>query len=328
MPPVQPTTTPPAAPPRIDADPLVSTNITPEVARGLSAAVSRAVSHAGLQSAQPAQVKPAPQPALSPYLLRRSNMLYRSAERWRPPLFSPVTTPISRVKAVLRRFLDLQAGSIWNDLKAELARPHGQILDVGCGAQPYRQLLHADDRYLGIDIAAARDHFGYSFPETRYYTGDTWPVADASADLILCTETLEHVRDPGLFLNEAARAARPGATLLITVPFSARWHFIPHDYWRFTPSSLRDLLDSHGFTTTAVFARGNHVTVACYKLMALILPLLMPDHQSPIAATLLRLLGLLLSPFLLILAAIANLSLQGRGGDDCLGYTALAIRNP
>ena len=254
-------------------------------------------------------------------------MVHRTGERWRPPLFSASTTFIARVSAVARRFLDLQAGSIWRDLKAELARPHGSVLDVGCGAQPFRRLVNPADHYVGIDIAEAKQHFGYEVPDTIYYSGDTWPVDDASAGLVLCTETLEHVRDPDLFLAEAARVTRPGGTLLLTVPFAARWHFIPYDYWRYTPSSLLLLLERNGFTNVAVFARGNHVTVACYKAMALILPLLMPAGAGKLAGIFMRLLGLLLSPFLLMLAIIANLSLAlSAGGDDCLGYTALATR--
>jgi hypothetical protein len=36
--------------------------------------------------------------------------------------------------------------------------------------------------------------------------------------------------------------------------------------------------------------------------------------------------GLLTLPLVILLAAIANLSLRSRGGDDCLGYTAIAVR--
>lgn len=39
-----------------------------------------------------------------------------------------------------------------------------------------------------------------------------------------------------------------------------------------------------------------------------------------------RLLGLILSPLLLVLALVGNWSLRGRGGNDCLGYTAVATR--
>jgi hypothetical protein len=41
----------------------------------------------------------------------------------------------------------------------------------------------------------------------------------------------------------------------------------------------------------------------------------------------LRLAGLAFLPFFVLLAVVANLSLRGRGGDDCLGYTVLAVRS-
>ena len=68
-----------------------------------------------------------------------------------------------------------------------------------------------------------------------------------SVENVLATETLEHVSRPVRFLAEARRCLSPGGRLMLTVPFAARWHYIPHDYWRFTPSGLRQLLTDAGF---------------------------------------------------------------------------------
>ena len=81
-----------------------------------------------------------------------------------------------------------------------------------------------------------------------------------------------------MLLAEAHRTLRPGGRLLLTVPFAARWHFVPNNYWRFTPSSLRHLLEAAGFGDVAVYARGNAFTVACYKAVALVLPHLFPQR--------------------------------------------------
>ena len=257
----------------------------------------------------------------------RRNMTDATSETWRPQLFAETTTRLSLRLAALRRFFDIQAGSAWRDLRAVLPALHGTVLDVGCGAQPFRSLVSPQATYLGIDTDAAKAHFGYEMPNTTYFSGDIWPVAAASADVVLCTETLEHVLETRPFLSEAARCIVPGGTLLLTVPFAARWHFIPYDYWRFTPSSLNYLLTATGFDGVRVYARGNAFTVACYKLMTLLLLLLMPQTASRISSLLLRLVGIVFLPLFVLLAVLANLSLHGRGGDDCLGYTVLAVRS-
>jgi SAM-dependent methyltransferase len=260
-------------------------------------------------------------------LRARENLAERTAEAWRPPQFKPPGGRLAAVLAGVRRFFDLQAGSIWRDVAAELPSCRGVVLDVGCGAQPHRPLVHRDAEYIPIDTADAKEHFGYEVPNTRYFSGDRWPVEDSSVDLVLCTEVLEHVLEPRRLLDEARRCLRPGGWLLLTVPFVARWHFIPHDYWRYTPSSLKYLLTSAGFENIAVYARGNAVTVASYKGMALLLPLLLPQHGNRCLRLGKSLLfAVPLAPIMIALACIAHLSLRGRGGDDCLGYTALAQR--
>ncbi len=258
--------------------------------------------------------------------LDRTNMVERQSETWRPPSFWRVTTWKDRLAAATRRVLDLQAASTWNDLSVLLPSARGVVLDVGCGAQPYRHLLSPEVTYQAIDNSGAEEHFGYSMPDTTYFQGDRWPVADASVDFVLCTEALEHVPDPATFLAQAARCLRPGGRLLVTVPFAARWHYIPHDYWRFTPSGLHRLLVQAGFVQVAVFARGNELTVACYKLLALLLPLLMPQRKSLLKRLPMLACGALTLPVALALGVIGSLSLHySKGGDDCLGYTAIAV---
>ena len=252
----------------------------------------------------------------------RENFAERTSERWRPPTFRPPRTAWDRLMAWARRTLDLQAASAWSDLKVELRTAEGDVLDVGAGAQPYRPLLPRGARYRAIDVAAAREDFGYEVPDTEYFEGERWPVEDSSVDVVLSTETLEHVPEPAAFLAEARRVCRDGGRLVLTVPFAARWHYIPHDYWRFTPSSLRNLLEAAGFGEVVVHARGNEVTVACYKLMALVLPALLPPEGGVSAR---RVAAVLALPLLGGCALVAHASLRGEGGADCLGWTATAV---
>jgi hypothetical protein len=145
--------------------------------------------------------------------LERENLALRDAERWRPPIFVPVAGRRGRLMAALRRFFDLQAGSLSHDLAPVPSKATGTVVDVGCGAQPYRGLLPSETRYIGLDSDRALEQFGYSMPDILPITEDNrWPVHDDQADLVLATETLEHVADPeaGSFPGRGVSSASPG----------------------------------------------------------------------------------------------------------------------
>ena len=116
--------------------------------------------------------------------------------------------------------------------------------------------------------------------------------------------------------------------MILTVPFAARWHYIPYDFWRFTPSGLKTVLTESGFAVPVVYARGGEVTVACYKVMALILMLLLGEFQWLPIKLCARVIGCVSLPLLVCLAVIGQWSLRSRGGNDCLGYTVLVSVAP
>jgi SAM-dependent methyltransferase len=49
------------------------------------------------------------------------------------------------------------------------------------------------------------------------------PFPDATFDLVLAVEVLEHLPDPATAIDELARVARPGATALLSVPSEPLW---------------------------------------------------------------------------------------------------------
>ncbi len=229
--------------------------------------------------------------------LGRRDQTRAVGEAWRPPAFVPARTRRARLVAQARRFLDLQAGSIcaiWPPCCRVASGPSSTSV---AGHNRIGRCINAETRYIGIDTADAKERFGYHLPETVYFSGDVWPVESATVDFLISTETLEHVPCPTRFLAEAFRCLKPGGQLLLTVPFAARWHYIPHDYWRYTPSSLTLLLKDAGFRDVSVYSRGNAFTVACYKVMALLLPLLLPQGRSRTAAVFLAFWGSARCPF-------------------------------
>jgi ubiquinone/menaquinone biosynthesis C-methylase UbiE len=62
---------------------------------------------------------------------------------------------------------------------------------------------------------------------------------DEHFDAIVCWSVLEHVPDPIRAIAEMRRVLRPGGIIWIQLPFLLPYHADPHDYWRVTPSGLR-----------------------------------------------------------------------------------------
>ena len=75
------------------------------------------------------------------------------------------------------------------------------------------ELTLADVSPVALERARRR------LPEARVVELDPdapLPLADGAFDLVLCAETLEHVRDVQLFLSEIRRVLRPGGRLALT----------------------------------------------------------------------------------------------------------------
>jgi SAM-dependent methyltransferase len=115
-----------------------------------------------------------------------------------------------------------------------LARPDSIVLDFGCGRGAYAEDPIAFRRDLrifkgkvrqviGLDAnpAAACNPFVDAF---HLLQAPTWPVENASIDVCICDNVLEHLSDPGDFFSEAQRVLRPGGVLCIRTP--NRWNYI------------------------------------------------------------------------------------------------------
>jgi len=142
------------------------------------------------------------------------------------------------------------------------------LLDIGGRGRPYAGVIadllrpsSVSVRHLVVDPAEGAD-----VPAMA----ETLPFASRSADLVLCTQVLEHVTDPGRAVSEMARVLKPDGVCLLTTHGTWFYHPDPEDYWRWTPAGLSSLFRSAGFGDVKVTpVGGTKLALAVLALTAL-----------------------------------------------------------
>jgi hypothetical protein len=79
-------------------------------------------------------------------------------------------------------------------------------------------------------------------------------ILAGSVDLIICTEVLEHTRQPFSAVAEMYRMLTPGGCVVGTTPFNFRIHGPLPDCWRFTEHGLRELFREFSSLTIREYA--------------------------------------------------------------------------
>jgi SAM-dependent methyltransferase len=153
--------------------------------------------------------------------------------RRNPPRSSSTWT----IRAPLAEWLRTQSAELHE------AKGRYRLLDVGCGVKPYYPWFEPFvSEYVGVDVGGnpAADLEG---------AVEAIPVEDASFDVVLCTQVLEHCDDPAQAVRELRRVLRPGGHALCSTHGVQVYHPSPQDLWRWTHEGLERL-----FRTNAEWA--------------------------------------------------------------------------
>lgn len=157
-------------------------------------------------------------------------------------------------------------GMVWQaDVYRAVARmlgPSDTVVDVGCGtgAKLRHHLAPVAARAIGVDQGSGIAAASRLAPEGEWVAGDLssdalWDeVAALSPDVVVCSDVIEHLEDPGTLLDRLRALAATGR-LVISTPDRARLYGPDHLGPPSTPLHVREwtadefrlLLEEHGF---------------------------------------------------------------------------------
>ena len=135
-----------------------------------------------------------------------------------------------------------------------------KVLDFGCGERPFELFF---SRFGAQTVAC-------DLQQNRLGTVDVLldressklPFEAGTFDVICLFDVLEHVEEDLVLLGELHRILKEGVLLLLSVPFIYRFHEIPNDYRRYTPTGLRYVLTRSRFDVNEIQPMGSAIFVA------------------------------------------------------------------
>ena len=142
-----------------------------------------------------------------------------------------------------------------------------RVLDVGCGDRPYESLLTGAAEIVGFDVPG-------NLHADLHGSIDAIPVEDASFDVVLCLQVLEHVPDAAAAVRELRRVVKPGGRVLLSTHGVYPFHPNPDDLWRWTHVGLERLFRANGEWSSVTVRPGAGTAATVAMLVAHVIDLL------------------------------------------------------
>lgn len=178
-----------------------------------------------------------------------------------------------------------------------LSLPRGATcLNIGSSTEDYRERLAP---YIHRDLIEPLERDGLRFVHCDLKASDGVDevgdlldesvqvrLAKYNADLIICSNLLEHLTNPTAFAQACGKLVRPGGYGMFTIPKSFPFHPDPIDTMlRLSPCELANLLPDWNVVKAGELLSGNHLTdlrnsgEGCKRFMKQIARVLVPIYE-------------------------------------------------
>lgn len=142
------------------------------------------------------------------------------------------------------------------------------VLDAGAGECRFKPLFDKAT-YVSVDFAQGDPRWDYSNLDAVGRLEEL-PFSAASFDHVLSIVVLEHTPQPNKVIEEFRRVLKRGGMVHIVVPHMWEEHQKPHDFFRFTSSGIRYLLESNGFRIRKIHPVGGFFWQLGRRLMGVL----------------------------------------------------------
>jgi SAM-dependent methyltransferase len=137
--------------------------------------------------------------------------------------FAPQETAVSRLEERYRRVV---LGDHVRFVVGAVLPTEGPVLDLGCGGALFGRLLRERGyKVFGLDYSTQAAQVGWHQNGVPVATGifSDAPFACGTFAAITMFHVLEHLYDPGSYIEAAWHLLRPGGRLIVQVPNAASW---------------------------------------------------------------------------------------------------------
>ena len=155
--------------------------------------------------------------------------------------------PINSVRGRIRNYIELHADKLGNDvleIGSRMTTPHTWWI-------VNRDL--AKGNWIGCDMQAGN---GVDVVADIHNPPKEW-LGKFSG--ILCSEVMEHIARPHIALPKIKELLQPNGFIIITTLFAFPEHGFPDDYFRYSRSGLKLLLEDAGFVDIEIEYAGEVV---------------------------------------------------------------------